>query len=783
MSFNFFDEDQKMVDNVKNKDISNNKDIKKLKEEFVEDPRFKNFVNSLAIFSSMFIEKYFVKESSISFNSFKELNRLFSKTFFHEKFNAKIFSSFLINKVFKIHFINLHMISDELKYESFINKIISEFHGGNGFIFKSVSNLDKEKSIENTKIELKKLLSKESTLFIYHILERIKRKKHSDKKYYDEVNDSIFFLSEDKDFNKSFYKVVNGAFNNHMKSRFDLYTRLRQKRFYDLIGEETIKQLSYLKKSNCHFSKKVDYNLNIESRKEEFDLFMSETPQFFYPSYASIGFKGAGQLKHYKEYLKNLDNHDYLYNLTEKGWKFLLKQNKNYLLRSNRFLEVGVFCANNELKDAWLRNDCLNSLFSTIKEIKSNTYNFSDILSKLIYLILSKEVLEHKKPISKFKILKDSPRLIDNGDKSKQKIIVKKMSLDIKECFENISSFNPSIQYLSKEYHSFKNILYFFYCLLQLEEYDFSNNIDKEIDDILTRIKVAQCKQDIIVQEEMIENTNLFENIYTNLNINELNGEFWGNYFVFLNEDNFRLIYKSLYPYIGKIGDIISNTINISNNCIDLQDELLNIYKDIFNIKSQDMYNLMLEFFDYIFYSSNRLKEQNQKLTSDQIVKLLFKNIKSFDKLLELSDIWHNKKSALETRKENIEIFDYIDFTDFNLYNNENNTFIFEETTFKLIKDTYCLADEGDTMHHCVSRNYENLCKKGKYYVFQTPRTTSNKRATLGMDYSRHDNKFIFSQMYSYSNSVLCDDQLKVAHDFISYLNNELALINKEKVA
>lgn len=164
---------------------------------------------------------------------------------------------------------------------------------------------------------------------------------------------------------QSSFKIVSGhtftSFLNVMKSKA-----------YDGFGRETLKALNYLKISNIRISDEISYCKSLEDQ-ELVNKVMEENPALFYPSFAYIGFKGLNQYRDFKTILTHNG-------LTKKGWKFMCSQSRNYNLRAMRKLKVGIFCMNNCLKDAWLRNEFIAAWMS-----KPNLFNFKqDILLKEI---------------------------------------------------------------------------------------------------------------------------------------------------------------------------------------------------------------------------------------------------------------------------------------------------------------------------------------------------------------------------------------------------------------
>lgn len=164
---------------------------------------------------------------------------------------------------------------------------------------------------------------------------------------------------------QSSFKIVSGhtftSFLNVMKSKA-----------YDGFGRETLKALNYLKISNVRVNDNINYCKSLEDQNIV-NKVMDENPALFYPSFAYIGFKGLNQYQDFKTTLTNLG-------LTKKGWKFMCSQSRNYNLRAMRKVKVGIFCMNNGLKDAWLRNEFLAAWMT-----KENLYKEKqDILLKEI---------------------------------------------------------------------------------------------------------------------------------------------------------------------------------------------------------------------------------------------------------------------------------------------------------------------------------------------------------------------------------------------------------------
>jgi len=161
------------------------------------------------------------------------------------------------------------------------------------------------------------------------------------------------------------FKIVSGH-------TFSSFLNVMKAKNYDAFGRETIKALNYLKISNVIPNEAVKYFQNLDADKATVEKVMAENQGLFYPSFALIGFKGLNQYQEFKAYLTDKG-------LTKKGWKFMCSQSRNYNLRAIRKPKVAIFCLNNGLKDAWLRNTFLAAWMT-----HSTLVEKSDILFKEI---------------------------------------------------------------------------------------------------------------------------------------------------------------------------------------------------------------------------------------------------------------------------------------------------------------------------------------------------------------------------------------------------------------
>lgn len=186
-----------------------------------------------------------------------------------------------------------------------------------------------------------------------------KKPKAFKKEIVDEITESFIRYLDDKHaifwagrkLPKSVAIAIQSSFKIVSGHSFTSFLNVMKSKAYDGFGRETLKALNYLKISNVRISETANYCKCLEEQ-ELVNKVMEENPSLFYPSFAYIGFKGLNQYQDFKTALTNLG-------LTKKGWKFMCSQSRNYNLRAMRKVKVGIFCMNNGLKDAWLRNEFL----------------------------------------------------------------------------------------------------------------------------------------------------------------------------------------------------------------------------------------------------------------------------------------------------------------------------------------------------------------------------------------------------------------------------------------
>jgi hypothetical protein len=85
---------------------------------------------------------------------------------------------------------------------------------------------------------------------------------------------------------------------------------------------------------------------------------------------------------------------------------------------------------------------------------------------------------------------------------------------------------------------------------------------------------------------------------------------------------------------------------------------------------------------------------------------------------------------------------------------------------FELIQNNYDLFEEGTVMKHCVYTNYEYKIRNKKYFAFRFEK--DGVKATLGVEADYYENKPKFNQMYGIGNSIIADEHIEYAKEFIN---------------
>lgn len=183
---------------------------------------------------------------------------------------------------------------------------------------------------------------------------------------------------------KEFYQYLNYCFTSLTFTSYFNYIQVLKRKIFDFYGERTIHHYSYLRKS------KIEGDLN---RKEldsvEAVTFFNENKKLYWLAASFRVFSEENREKDSLTVLRNILREN---GLSKKGLNFLIKQSEHYITRFAQSLDVGIFCANFKLKDAWLRNYNLKKLLSFVKE-------------RRIYISLGYLCKNWKKPVSKFNYL------------------------------------------------------------------------------------------------------------------------------------------------------------------------------------------------------------------------------------------------------------------------------------------------------------------------------------------------------------------------------------------
>lgn len=149
---------------------------------------------------------------------------------------------------------------------------------------------------------------------------------------------------------------VNTAFCIVSGHNFSSFLNVLKSHVYNNYGRETLKALNYLKLSNIPLKNNIDYTKCLDNDPELVEKIKKENEALFYPSFFLVGFHGLNQYQEFKGRLSSSG-------LTKKGWKNMCAQSRNYNLRAMRKLKVGIFCLNNNLRDAWMRNNFISEWF------------------------------------------------------------------------------------------------------------------------------------------------------------------------------------------------------------------------------------------------------------------------------------------------------------------------------------------------------------------------------------------------------------------------------------
>lgn len=609
-----------------------------------------------------------------------------------------------------------------------------------------------------------------------------------------ELDFSNYFYIVNKKYRVEFNKKINFYYKKYFSDQINNMIRARQYLCYLDIGEETINVMSYLKKSNIEINNLITYNRMIENNMESYNNINKEYPNIFYFSYALLGFNGYNQIKLLKEFLKkpihskikeiqhikenNInENHDSFENLffplSNKGWKYLLSQNKNYTLRASRNLKQSTLCCNLELQDAWLRSTALYQIVND-NQIYYSAYN-----------LIIKSILEHKGAVSKFTGFKNT-YIYDNSIKP-NKIHLNKILNNIKDISCKINN-----NTISESDLEMLNILFLLFDYSYYDLVDKDNEISNKYKNIYNTI----CN----ICFQSFDNKNNENNENNEVTLNRTS-----KIQVVFNNTNILSLYQALKPDLKEFTDFLNYSIKYYYR---KNSEKFNIfmakyyailsgnsYEEDFNgfidspyISVRHALQRIKDFINFN-YIGNFSDKQNEELENLSINKYLYidknfmKNVKNLDHLFELSVKWHKKEQEKELAEINNIEFD-IDFIwkhpDFN---KKEKCFELKGLKFYPLKNSIEMYHEKLKMKHCIY-NYTDLCFKKKYIAFKVEPIVSNVfdkingqvRATLGCN--RLDNNVLsFNQTYSFCDSDVSKSQRKLSFDFVQMLNENL---NKE---
>lgn len=571
-------------------------------------------------------------------------------------------------------------------------------------------------------------------------------------------------IENDKNFFSVFYKQSIYQYNELFKSHLALFSSMRKKSIYELIGKETIKNLNYIKTSNHELNPHANYFNCIENNREAFDLFLIENKKLFYPSFSMVGFTGFNQLRSFKSFLKG--NNEYKYDfepISKKGWKFLLAQNESYLFRAMKNIRVANLAFNYELKDAWLRS------YTLLLCLENDSFYHG------CYDMICRSVSEHQGVVSKYNPFKKSLPYSYQSNKERFNNIVNIFN----RFFNDLTNKNKQKDHIL----NFQTILPVFIKLINSLIYDPSmhnENIFTLFNDEIKAFKYCDFQiSEYKDEKDYIKQYKKYYNQYKKGNHFLTNYDFSFN----LNNLNINFIYSKIIPKIKKLTPLLMNEIHFQiEKYKDTHLEydhpnFLNYYYDIlchYNEREIKVQNAVNQIGDYI-----NIKIKNEILPAEKqswtdVRKYINKYVKDFGHLLELSDRWHRELQEAKTVRSAFVNYSYPELEDKYKRKNINilqNTITFENFDFTLISNSDLLFEEGRNLHHCVY-SYSSQCKKNQYIVFQVDMNNTihhGKRATLGIRIK--NGKYIFDQMFSFSNEEVPPIQHFIANKFLQELN------------
>lgn len=752
-------------------------------------------------FRKLLIETLFSPKSLPSFDKFKE-NMKFNITFTFARFFLNYSNFYNFEDLSELIFENLSY--DKKDFENFYMSNYEHFCYGTKEYFDK-SNYEKNVLIYYAvKIMVEDFFSKiddiDSIMLDFYQLYKtfnsiIKKKSH--------IN-CINFLEENR--GSKFNRVINFHYKKHFGDHIENMIKVRQYHAYNNIGEETIKNMSYFKTSNMSINKNVKYNNMIENNIEAYHRALSEYPNIFHLSYSLLGFIGDSQLKEFKNLMrkpldeqilelkikeeeknKKYNNNTYYrmnqevfyetrFPLTKNGWKFLIKQNKNYALRFSRNLKVSTICANLECHDAWLRS-------SSLKRIVNN-----NVIYYSAYNIIMKSILAHNGPVSQYTGF-ENIYIYNNLEKPR------KIHLNvILDCIKN------SINELKTDRISninMVNILFFLFD--KFYYFDLTPEISEKYSNlynIINELKYNIEDKSFDFENELINDEIVF---HRNRNLE-----------ISINKKNKNFILKKINPVLKELETFLNEKLK---NCYRKNFSKFNEIMTIFyNIEENNTYNndyeenikskyisiehALQRISDFINFNYINKFPENNLITSLNINSRLYvnnhimKNIKSLDHLFELANKWHKKeeeRKLAEINNVNFDLKFLFSLPEFK----ENLFFEFKGLKFFPIQNSVEMYKEKLEMKHCIYQ-YTDYCIDKTYLAFRVipdsvnvfDKSSGFVRATLGCN-RRNDvlsnDVLTFDQTYSFCDADVSSNQKEISVDFLKHLNLKTFKIQRKK--
>lgn len=211
-------------------------------------------------------------------------------------------------------------------------------------------------------------------------------RNNTDTNLYEYIKEAILVKDEILELvnHKDFYQYISYCFTSLTFTSYLKYLNVLKRKIFDFYGEITVHHYSYLKKS------KIEGPLNIkELDTVEAIKFFNENRKLYW---LAASFRVFSEENKEKDSLTVLRDILIKNGLSKKGWVFLINQSEHYITRFAQSLNVGIFCANFKLKDAWLRNRNLKEILSLV-------------VGRRLYVYLGCLCKNWGKPVSKFSYL------------------------------------------------------------------------------------------------------------------------------------------------------------------------------------------------------------------------------------------------------------------------------------------------------------------------------------------------------------------------------------------